>query len=189
MKIMNDFSRALDGGESCEPQPAERLMPIVYEELRRLAAQRLASQAPGQTLQATALVHEAYLRLVGPDGASRWNDDRHFFAAAAEAMRHILVDAARRKGAAKHGGGFARRELHEGLLAAPEPDVDPVALDAALERLAQRDPQKAKLVELRYFAGLTGDQAAQVLGLSPSSIDREWAYIRAWLRREMDRAP
>jgi RNA polymerase sigma factor (TIGR02999 family) len=157
----------------------------VYAELRQLAAARMAREKPGQTIQATALVHDAYLRLVGADPDRDWNGRGHFFAAAAEAMRRILVEAARRKRAHKHGGGRERQELDADALAAPEPDVDLVALDAALDRLAAADPVKARLVELRYFAGLTGDQAAAVLGISPSAADRLWVFTRAWLRREL----
>ena len=151
-----------------------------------LAAQKLARRRPGQTLQATALVHEAYLRLVGADPAKPWDGRGHFFAAAAAAMRRILVERARRKQRVKHGGGRQRQELHPDLVAAPEPDEDLLALDAALAKLAERDPVKARLVELRYFAGLTGDQAALILGISPKTADRYWVYARAWLRREME---
>jgi RNA polymerase sigma factor (TIGR02999 family) len=159
---------------------------LVYDELRKLAAQKLAQEKPGQTLQATALVHEAYLRLVDVKHAREWNSRRHFFAAAAEAMRRILIDSARRKQTHKHGGVGRRREnLDVEALVAPEPNVDLLALDGALQQLAERDPLKAKLVELRYFAGLTGDQAAEVLGISASSADRQWVYTRAWLRREL----
>ena len=131
------------------------------------------------------LVHEAFVRLVDTEKAQHWNSRGHFFAAAAEAMRRILVENARRKQTHKHGGGRQRRDLDDVAIIAPEPNLDLLALDAALNRLAENDPQKAKLVELRYFAGLTGDQAAAVLGLSPSTADRQWAYARAWLRREL----
>jgi RNA polymerase sigma factor (TIGR02999 family) len=187
---MNDVTRILDAIRQGDPAAADQLLPLVYEELRRLAAQKLAQEKPGQTLQATALVHEAYLRLVASGNAAdprsaHWDNRRHFFAAAAEAMRRILVDNARHKQSRKHGGGWQRRDVDPDALAAPEPDVDLLALDAALERLAERDPLKAKLVELRYFVGLTGDQAAAVLGISASSADRHWVYTRAWLRREL----
>jgi RNA polymerase sigma factor (TIGR02999 family) len=194
----NDVTGILAAMENGDPQTAEQLLPLVYDELKRLAAAKLAQERPGHTLQPTALVHEAYLRLVGDCDDARWNNRRHFFMAAAEAMRRILVDNARRKLSSKHGGGWCRSDL--GALdadALPDPgagaeaearseaEVDLAALDLALNRLAEVDPQKAKLVELRYFAGLSGDQAAEVLGISPSSVDRQWVYTRAWLRREL----
>jgi RNA polymerase sigma factor (TIGR02999 family) len=182
---MDAITQVLNAIEQGDPHAAEQLLPLVYDELRQLAAQRLAQEKPGQTLQATALVHEAYLRLVGADPKKPWGSRRHFFAAAAEAMRRILIDNARRKQTGKHGGGRQRQEVDAEALVAPEPDVDLLALDAALHRLADHDPLKAKLVELRYFAGLTGDQAAAVLGISASSADRLWVYTRAWLRREL----
>ena len=152
--------------------------------MRRLAALKMAQEKPGQTLDATGLVHEAYLRLVGDSETSRvFNDRGHFFAAAAAAMRRILIDNARRKSAQKHGGGLQRQPLD--AVAAPEPDENLLALDEALEKLAVQDPIKARLVELRYFAGLTGDQAADVLGIAPTTADRHWAYARAWLRAEV----
>jgi RNA polymerase sigma factor (TIGR02999 family) len=182
---MSDVTRILSAIEDGDPSAAEQLLPVVYEELRKLAAQRLAQEKSGQTLQATALVHEAYLRLVDVGKAQHWNSRGHFFAAAAEAMRRILVDAARRKQSEKHGGGRDRVELPADGIAAPDPDLDLVALDEALTRLAAADPLKARLVELRYFAGLTGEQAAAALGLSPSAVDRLWVFTRAWLRREL----
>ena len=182
---MSEVTRILYAIEHGDPSAAEQLMPLVYDELRNLAAQKLARENPGQTLQATALIHEAYLRLVGNAEEARWDNRRHFFAAAAEAMRRILVENARRKQMHKHGGGRQRRDLDAEALAAPEANLDLLALDAALHRLAEHDPLKARLVELRYFAGLTGDQAAAVLGLSASSADRQWVYTRAWLRREL----
>jgi RNA polymerase sigma factor (TIGR02999 family) len=187
---MTEVTRILSAIEGGDPQAAEQLLPLVYDELRKLAAQKLAQEKPGQTLQATALVHEAYLRLVGgadPTKADQphWHNRRHFFAAAAEAMRRGLVDSARRKQSRKHGGGWQRQDVDADALAAPGQNVDLLALDAALRGLAEHDPLKAKLVELRYFAGLTGDQAARVLGMSASSADRQWVYIRAWLRREL----
>jgi RNA polymerase sigma factor (TIGR02999 family) len=169
-----------------DPHAAGQLLPLVYDELRKLAAQKLAREQPGQTLDATALVHEAYLRLVGPADDARWDSRGHFFAAAATAMRRILIERARHKQRIVHGGGRQRQELHPDLAAAPEDDDDLLALDDALARLAERDPAKARLVELRYFAGLTGDQAAQVLGISPKTADRYWAYARAWIRRDME---
>jgi RNA polymerase sigma factor (TIGR02999 family) len=179
---MTEVTRILSAIDLGNPQAAEQLLPLVYDELRKLAVQKLAREKPGQTLQATALVHEAYLRLVGPDSQRSWNDRGHFFAAAAQAMRRILVDNARRKRAQKHGAGFQRQSLD--AIAAPEPEIDDelVALDEALEKLAEADPIKARLVELRYFAGLTGEQAAQVLEISPATADRHWAFARAWLR-------
>jgi RNA polymerase sigma factor (TIGR02999 family) len=166
-----------------DPHAAAQLLPLVYDELRHLAAERLAQEAPGNTLDATALVHEAYVRLVGPADADRWDNRAHFFAAAATAMRRILIDRARQKQRLRHGGGRRRQELHPDLAAAPEPDEQLLALDAALARLAEQDPLKARLVELRYFAGLTGDQAAEILGIAPSTADRHWVFARAWLRR------
>ncbi len=187
---VNDVTRTRSALEQGDPHTAEQLLPLVYDELKKLAAAKLAQESPGQTLQATALVHEAYLRLVGAGDDLRWNDRRHFFLAAAEAMRRILVDNARRKQSPKHGGGWRRCAVNSvdteaPAAAEPEMEIDLAALDAALNRLAEVDPQKAKLVELRYFAGLTGDQAAVVLGISPSSADRQWVYARAWLRREL----
>src|SRR5438876_5650578 len=182
---MSEVTRILRAIEQGDPHAAEQLLPLVYDELRKLAAQKLAHEQPGQTLQATALVHEAYVRLVGAGDDQHWDNRRHFFAAAAEAMRRILVDNARRKQSRKHGGDRQRQEVDADALVAPEPNLDLLKLDAALHRLAEHDPLKAKLVELRYFAGLTGDQAAAVLGMSASSADRDWVYTRAWLRREL----
>jgi RNA polymerase sigma factor (TIGR02999 family) len=180
---MSEVTRILSAIEQGDPQAAAQLLPLVYDELRRMAAQKLAHEKPGQTLQPTALVHDAYLRLVGEDPARSFRDRSHFFAAAASAMRRILIDNARRKKAQKRGGRAARQPLDD--VAAPEPDEDLLALDEALHRLAAEDPQKARLVELRYFAGLTGEQAAEVLGISPSTADRHWAYARAWLLAEV----
>jgi RNA polymerase sigma factor (TIGR02999 family) len=180
---MDDMTRILSAIEQGDPQAAEDLLPLVYEELRRLAARRLAQEKPEQTLQATALVHEAYLRLVGQETGRPYKDRGHFFAAAAAAMRRILIDKARRKRSRKHGGELRRQPLEH--VAAPEPDEELIALDDALRRLAEKDPQKARLVELRYFAGLTGEQAAEVLGISPTTADRYWAYARAWLQAEV----
>ena len=177
---MNDVTRILSAIDQGDPQAAEQLLPLVYHELRKLAAQKLAQEKPGQTLQATALVHEAYLRLVGHDGQRSWKDRGHFFAAAAQAMRRILVDNGRRKRAQKHGAGLQRQPLD--AVAAPEIDEELVSLDEALQKLAEADPIKARLVELRYFAGLTADEAAQVLAISPATADRHWAFARAWLR-------
>ena len=185
---MADVTRLLDAAAAGDLQAAADLLPLVYDELRKLAAARLAAETPCPTLQATALVHEAYLRLVGNDGqgsSPQWEGRGHFFAAAATAMRRILVERARKRSRAKHGGGRQRHDLHPDLVAAPESDEELLALDAALAKLAERDPVKARLVDLRYFAGMTGDQAAQALGISASTADRHWAYARAWLRREV----
>ncbi len=171
---MSEVTRILSAIEQGDPHAAKQLLPLVYDELRKLAAQRLAQEKPGQTLQPTALVHEAYLRLVGSDQDARWTSRGHFIAAAAEAMRRILIDHARKKQTQKRGGGLHR-----------EPDDELLALDEALHKLAVEDPEKARLVELRYFAGLTGEEAAQVLGISPSTADRHWAYARAWLQNEV----
>ena len=183
---MNDVTQILSAIENGDPHAAEQLLPLVYEELRKLAARRLVREKAGQTLQATALVHEAYLRLVGPEDARRWDGRGHFFAAAAEAMRRILVDNARRKQTAKHGGGHRRRELDGVEVAAGEPVDDLLALDEALTLLAAEDPAKAELVKLRYFAGLSTEEAAQVLGISVATAKRRWAYARAWLFRAVE---
>jgi RNA polymerase sigma factor (TIGR02999 family) len=167
------------------PRPAREILPLVYDELRRLAAQRLAREVPGQTLQATALVHEAYLRLVGSDPDRPWDGRGHFFAAAAEAMRRILVENARRRNRVKRGGDRARVDLDKAQPTTPETDDDLLALDEALEQLARKDPVKAELVQLRVFAGLTVPQTAEVLGLSTTTADRYWAFARAWLRVEI----
>jgi RNA polymerase sigma factor (TIGR02999 family) len=180
---MSEVTRVLSAVEQGDPQAAGQLLALVYEDLRKIAAQKLTREAPGQTLQPTALVHEAYLRLFGSDKPPSFQDRGHFFAAAAAAMRRILIDTARRKLTQKRGGG-ARREPLEGL-AAPEPDREMLALDEALDKLAAVDPAKARLVELRYFAGLTAEQAAEVLGISPTTADRHWAYARAWLQAEV----
>jgi RNA polymerase sigma factor (TIGR02999 family) len=176
---------AIERGDTCA---AEQLLPIVYGELRQLAALRLAHEQPGQTLQATALVHEAYLRLVGGDRPQQWSGRGHFFAAAAEAMRRILVENARRKKRVRHGGGLGRVDLIEGDVAAPTDDEQILLLDEALTRLAEVRPQAAELVKLRFFSGLTEEEAAPILELSPRSARRLWAFARAWLRRDMERA-
>ncbi|NQU24233.1 MAG: sigma-70 family RNA polymerase sigma factor [Candidatus Nealsonbacteria bacterium] len=180
---MTDVTRILSAIEEGDAQAAEQLLPLVYEELRKLAAAKMAQEKPGQTLQATALVHEAYLRLVGSETGRHYRDRSHFFATAATAMRRILVDNARAKRSDKRGGGRHREPLED--VAAPSPDGELLALHEALGRLAAEDPLKAQLVELRYFGGLTGDQAADVLGISPSTADRHWAFARAWLQAEV----
>jgi RNA polymerase sigma factor (TIGR02999 family) len=188
---MSEVSRVLSAIESGEPHAAEQLLPLVYDELRRLAAQKLAQEKPGQTLEATALVHEAYLRLVDTQKAQHWKSRRHFFAAAAEAMRRILVENARRKKSQKHGGRLQRHPLEAADQADPgqeAPDDALLALDEALHKLSARDPLKAELVGLRYFAGLTTAQAAQALGISTATAERYWAYAKAWLRYEMRQA-
>jgi RNA polymerase sigma factor (TIGR02999 family) len=177
---MNDVTRLLSAVDQGDPHAAEQLLPLVYEELRQLAAQRLAQEKPGQTLQATALVHEAYLRLVSTDTDQPWNSRSHFFAAAAEAMRRILVDNARRKKRAKRGGGRRRADLADHP--APSPDDRLLALDDALKKLAGEDPVAARVVELRQFAGLGHEQIAGVLGITVYQARQKWTYARAWLR-------
>ncbi len=179
---MSKVTRILAQLESGDPSAAERLLPLVYDELRNLAAVRLANESPGQTLQPTALVHEAYLRLVSPADAGRWDHRGHFFAAAAEAMRRILVDAARRKRTEKHGGHHHRVELTDVAVNPKAFDEKLLALDAALTRLAAEDPVAARVVELRHFAGLSIEEAATALGLSRATAYRHWTYARAWLR-------
>jgi RNA polymerase sigma factor (TIGR02999 family) len=183
---MSDVTQILSQIERGDPQASEQLLPLVYDELRRLAAQRLAQEKPGQTLQATALVHEAYVRLVDAEKAQQWNSRGHFFAAAAEAMRRILVDRARHKRSLKAGGDRHRQDLAHIEPAIAEPNVDLVALDDVLEKLKTRDPRKAQLVKLRFFAGLTIEQAAQALGISTSTADNDWAFARCWLRVEIE---
>jgi RNA polymerase sigma factor (TIGR02999 family) len=183
---MNEVTRILSAIDQGDPLASEQLLPLVYEELRKLAARRLTNEKPGQTLQATALVHEAYVRLVGPDGGRNWDGRGHFFAAAAEAMRRILIDNARRKRTGKHGGGLRRQELDEVEIVAGEPVEDLLALDEALGRLAAEDPAKAELVKLRYFAGLSIEEAAAALGISVATAKRRWVYARAWLFRAVE---
>jgi RNA polymerase sigma factor (sigma-70 family) len=205
---MAEVTRILRAVEQGDVHAAEALLPLVYEELRQLAARKLAHEAPGQTLDPTALVHEAYLRLVGASrererpedslvpedppvahapGSPEFANRGHFFAAAAEAMRRILIESARRKQSLKRGGGRRREDLDDVDVASSEPSEDVLAVDEALTRLAARDPVKAELVKLRYFAGLSLPDAARVLGISTSTADRYWAYARAWLYREMTR--
>jgi RNA polymerase sigma factor (TIGR02999 family) len=186
---MSDVTRILDAIEQGEPHAAEQLLPLVYEELRRLAAEKLARESPGQTLQATALVHEAYLRLVDVPQAQHWTSRGHFFAAAAEAMRRILVERARHKQSLKAGGGHRRVELPDVAGLSDDAGEDLLALEEALEKLEQKDKRKADLVKLRFFAGLTNEQAAQVLGISTSTADNDWAYARSWLRLEVRGEP
>lgn len=182
---MTEVTQILVRIDQGETAAAERLLPLVYEELRKLAAARLSQENPGHTLQPTALVHEAYLRLVEVERPLRWESRGHFFAAAAEAMRRILVEAARRKRREKHGGNRRRVPLDESAIAAADPRHDLLALDEALTRLAIQDHLAARLVELRHFAGMTVQEAAQALGISPRTADRLWAYARAWLHREV----
>jgi RNA polymerase sigma factor (TIGR02999 family) len=182
---MNEVTRVLSAIERGDPQAAEQLLPLVYDELRKLAAQRLAQEKPGQTLQATALVHEAYLRLLDAERDQGWNSRGHFFAAAAEAMRRILVENARRKRTVKRGGDQVKMELDQLEIAASDISDDLVALDEALTHFTAVDPKAAELVKLRYFAGLTGKQAAEVLGISPRTADSLWAFARAWLLQKI----
>jgi RNA polymerase sigma factor (TIGR02999 family) len=181
---MSEVTRILNAIEQGDPHAAEQLLPLVYDELRALAAQRLAREQPGQTLQATALVHEVYLRLVDVSQAQRWDGRGHFFAAAAEAMRRILIDQARRRQSQKRGGGLRRVDLDAGaLVTAPEGHAaeDLLALDEALRQFEAEDPLKARLVKLRYFAGLSLQQAADALGISAATAKRQWTYARSWL--------
>jgi len=188
---MADVTRILQAIQRGEPQAADQLLPLVYDELRKLAAAKLAREKPGQTLQATALVHEAFLRLVAtpqdqPGGAPpQWESRGHFFAAAGEAMRRILVENARRKKRLKHGGQWTRQELADVPIVLPDVHEDLLALDAALDRLQRVDAQAVELIHLRYFAGLPLPEAAELLGISPRTADRVWAYARAWLQREI----
>lgn len=182
---MNDVTRILSAIENGEPQATEQLLPLVYDELRKLAAQKLAQEKPGQTLEATALVHEVYLRLVGVEQVPQWNGRGHFFGAAAEAMRRILIESARRKQAEIHGGGKRRLNLDhlDELAVAPADDV--LALDEALERLTRQDPRAAQLVKLHCFAGLTVQQAGEAIDLSRTNAYRLWTFARAWLHSQL----
>ena len=184
---MTEVTRILDAIQQGDPSAAGQLLPLVYDELRRLAAARMAAEMPGITLQSTALVHEAYARIVGPDPGRAWSGRGHFFAAAAEAMRRILVENARRKWRVRHGGGLRRVDLLDDDAAAPTDDEQLLLMDEALTRLADVRPQAAELVKLRFFSGLTEEDAAPALGLSPRSARRLWAFARAWLRRDMER--
>ena len=181
---MTDATLILSKIDRGDPTAAEQLLPLVYEELRKLATAKLCVEKPGQTLQATALVHEAYLRLVDSDGSRRWNSRGHFFAAAAEAMRRILVESARRKKADRHGGNRSRVDLSNIDLAITESPDEILALSEALDELAESEPRKSQVVKLRFFAGLTNEQAAETLGISPATAYNDWAYARAWLRLE-----
>jgi RNA polymerase sigma factor (TIGR02999 family) len=179
---MADVTQILSAAAEGDPKAAAELLPLVYDELRKLAAARMAEEKPGQTLQATALVHEVYLRLVGSDPVRHWNNRGHFFGAAAEAMRRILVEAARRKQSLKAGGGRHRLYVTDVEPAVAGPDIDLLALDEALRQLEQKNPRKAELVKLRFFAGLTVEEAARALGIATSTADEDWAYARSWLR-------
>jgi RNA polymerase sigma factor (TIGR02999 family) len=184
--VMTDVTQILSQIEQGDPSAADQLLPLVYEELRKLAAAKLTQEKPGQTLQATALVHDAYIRLVDVEKAQHWDSRGHFFAAAAEAMRRILVENARRKARAKHGGGLRRVELGDADIAITTNDDRLLAIDEALNKLACEDPQTAELVKLRYFAGFSISQAADVLGISRTNAYEQWAYARAWLRCEVE---
>ena len=186
MPGVNQLTRILEAAQRGDPSAADELLPLVYEELRRLAAQKMSNEIPGQTLQPTALVHEAWLRLVGKEN-QQWNSRGHFFGAAAEAMRRILIEKARRKRSARHGGGQARIDIAEVEIASPGSDDELVAVSDALEKLATRDKQKAELVKLRYFVGLTTEEAAEALGISVPTADRWWNFSRAWLFEEIER--
>ena len=185
---MADVTQILHAIGQGDPRAPADLLPLVYDELRKLAAARMADERPGQTLDATALVHEAYLRLVGGERQDGWDGRGHFFAAAAEAMRRILVERARRKHRVRHGGGRRRVDLLDADVAAPTDDEQILLLDDALTRLAAARPQAAELVRVRFFAGLTVEEAAPVVGLAPRSARRLWAFARAWVRRDMERA-
>ena len=181
---MSDLTRILQSVSSGDPKAADELLPLVYGELRKLAAARMANESPNQTLQPTALVHEAWLRLNGDENV-KWDGRAHFFGAAAEAMRRILIDNARRKRARRHGGGQQRLDIADLDIAAPGKDDELLAMDEALQQFAAVDKQKAELVKLRYFAGLTSEESAQVLGISNPTAKRWWAYARAWLFQQM----
>jgi RNA polymerase sigma factor (TIGR02999 family) len=183
---MPEVTQLLDAAAAGDPKAAAELLPLVYDELRRLAAARMAGEKAGHTLQPTALVHEAYVRLVGGEQTGSWDGRGHFFAAAAEAMRRILIDQARRKATTRHGGTMNRQLLDPDAAATPEPREDLLALDEALDRLAAEDPLKADLVKLRYFVGMSLAEAAAALGLSERTAGRHWAFARAWLRRAVE---
>ncbi len=182
---MSDVTRILSQIEQGDPQAAEKLLPLVYDELRKLAAVKLAQEQPGQTLQATALVHDAYIRLVDVEKAQHWNSRGHFFGAAAEAMRRILVEKARRKRGSSAGGGYVRVEMSAAFAEVEKPGLDLVALSESLDKLQAKDPRAAELVKLRFFAGLTRQQAAEALGISIATADNDWAYAKGWLKTEL----
>lgn len=182
---MSDVTRILDRAQAGDPTAADQLLPLVYDELRRLAVSKMAREVPGQTLQPTALVHEAWLRLSG-NGSQHWDGRRHFFAAAAEAMRRILIDRARRRSAQRHGGGAAPEAIDQIEIAMSVPDEDWLALSEALEKFEALDRQKAEFIKLRYFVGLTLEEASEVLGVSVPTASRWWSYSRAWLAAEID---
>ena len=182
---MSDVTQLLQAMDAGDPKAADQLLPLVYEELRKLAAVRMAQEKPGQTLQATALVHEAWLRLAGTDEPKSWNNRSHFFGAAAEAMRRILVDRARQKARIRHGGGMERIDLAHVTIATADSDDTVLAIHEALEKLASESPQKAEIVKLRYFTGLEHAEIAQVLGGSEPTVRRHWAYARSWLYAEL----
>jgi RNA polymerase sigma factor (TIGR02999 family) len=186
MSGMDDVTRILQAIDRGEPQRSGELLPLVYQELRRMAAAKMTHERPEQTLSPTALVHEAYLRLVGPADSFRWQSRAHFFAAAAEAMRRILVENARKRARIKHGGAFSRCEINESALAISAGSPELIALDEALTKLSEHDPEAAEVVKLRFFAGRTVPQTAEILNLSPRKVDMVWAFARAWLRREME---
>jgi len=182
---MADVTKLLDAAAAGDPKAAAELLPLVYEELKKLAAQRLVQEKPGQTLQATALVHEAYLRLVGADPGQHWSGRGHFFAAAAEAMRRVLVESARRKGRLKHGREHRRVDLESDCLVSAAPSLDLLALDEALTRFSQTEPAKSVLVKLRFFAGLTMPEAATALNISLATAERYWVFAKSWLYAEL----
>ena len=188
LPAMSDVTRILSAIEHGDPEAADRLLPFVYDELRKLAAQRIADEKPGQTLQATALVHEAYLRLVDREQAQHWDSRGHFFVAAAESMRRILIERARRKQRVRHGGDARRVDLDPDLISNPDRRDDLLALDEALGRLEETDARKASLVKLRYFAGLSMQEAANALEVSLATAERDWSYARVWLLRELSEA-
>jgi len=185
---MNEITRILAAVQQGQAEAAEQLLPVIYDELRKIAAYKMAGEAPGHTLQATALVHEAWLRLAGSE-QQNWANRAHFFSAAAEAMRRILVEHARRKQSLKRGGGAERQELDESFLVLSAPPDELLAVNEALDKLAREDKTAAELVKLRYFVGMTMQESASALGLAPRTAERLWTYARAWLRREIQRQP
>lgn len=184
---MSDVTQLLNAIDAGDPKAADQLLPLVYEELRKLAAAKMAQEKSGQTLQATALVHEAWLRLAGAEAPQSWNSRGHFFGAAAEAMRRILVDRARQKARVRHGGEFERVDLEHVNLATEDKDETLLAMSEALDALARQSPQKAEIVKLRYFTGLENQEIARALGISLSTVERSWAFARSWLHRELKR--